>query len=79
MGLVGIEQARGGRMVAGYLRIGQDTLRQGSQSGLASEIASGDVLPDCVALPLPPGRSLPNFHRSVRPTFDQQFGYLNRV
>ena len=67
-------------MVAGYLRIGQDdTLRQGSQSGLASEIASGDVLPDSVALPLPPGRSLPNFHRSVRPTFDQQFGYLNRV
>ena len=69
-----------GRMVAGYLHIGHDdTSRQGSQSGLANEIASGDVLPDCVALPVPSSRSRPNFHRSLRPTFHQKFGYLNRV
>jgi hypothetical protein len=44
---------------AGEYRIGQqrlgqnNTLGQGSQSGLANEVANGNVLPDCIALPAP--------------------------
>jgi hypothetical protein len=53
----GCDRDRRGRRVdreraAAGLRLGEnDTLDQGSQSGLANEMTNGDVLPDCIALP----------------------------